>query len=255
MGGLLGRLRVIRAVGSLDRRGFERWVFSFGREWIKAQGRSLSVRGTERICALGAGRKGQLGKWQLGRMRHKRLFVLMYFKLCALEEVTGVVRVQPVGSQPAGASAHAGFGKSPWAAHGVAGTPAGGSGRVLGQCPGLEFMLDGVERPVRRPKDSDRQKENCSGKRKRHSVENPAVTSQGRVRGSIRTFPGSVHDKKMSRSNPTAMGPGAARRPRTRDSKVVRLLESTRSCRAKTPGASRWMPLGKRSVMPSRACQ
>ena len=47
MGGLLGQLRVIRAVASLDRREFERLVFSFGREWIKAQGRSLSVRGTE----------------------------------------------------------------------------------------------------------------------------------------------------------------------------------------------------------------
>ena len=115
MGGLLGQLRVIRAVASLDRREFERLVFSFGREWIKAQGRSLSVRGTERIRALGAGRKGRLGS-----MRRKRLFILMYFKLYALEEVTGVLfgfnqweatrrvhRLTPVLEKPWGGCRHA----------------------------------------------------------------------------------------------------------------------------------------------------
>ncbi len=55
---LLASARVMRAVTSLDRREFEQLIFPFEGEWIKAQRRSLTERGTERIRALGAGRKG-----------------------------------------------------------------------------------------------------------------------------------------------------------------------------------------------------
>src|SRR5450432_1787422 len=83
---LLAQPRLIRAVASLDQREFKQLVFPFEREWVKAQRRSLTGRGTERIRALGAGRKGQLES-----IRHKLLFILMYFKLYPLQEVMGLL--------------------------------------------------------------------------------------------------------------------------------------------------------------------
>jgi DDE superfamily endonuclease len=191
---LLGYPRVIRAVTSLDQREFEQLVFPFEREWIKAQRRSLTERGTERIRALGAGRKGQLES-----IRHKLVFILMYFKLYPLQEVMGLLfgfhqseanrwvhRLTPVLEKALGKRMEL-----------PARAPAD-LARVLAECPSLEFVLDGVERPVRRPKDNDRQKKNYSGKKKRHSVKNLVVTSQGKIKGLSQTHPGSVHDKKMA---------------------------------------------------------
>jgi Helix-turn-helix of DDE superfamily endonuclease len=36
---------------------------------------------------------------------------------------------------------------------------------ILSACPGLEFIIDGTERPIRRPKDPEKQKQNYSGKK------------------------------------------------------------------------------------------
>ncbi len=159
---LLASARVMRAVTSLDRREFEQLIFPFEGEWIKAQRRSLTERGTERIRALGAGRKGQLES-----IRHKLVFILMYFKLYPLQEVMGLLfgfnqseanrwvhRLTPVLEKALGRRMEL-----------PARTPAD-LARVLAQCPGLEFVLDGVERPVRRPKDNDRQIETTVEKRR-----------------------------------------------------------------------------------------
>lgn len=94
-------------------------------------------------------------------------------------------------------SAHAGFGKSPGAADGVPGAASGGLAAGAGGVSSLEFVLDGVERPVRRPKDKNRQKRHYSGKKKRHGLKNLVVACRGQVKGLSRTAPGSVHDKKM----------------------------------------------------------
>src|SRR5208283_5851130 len=83
---LLAHPRAIRAVTSLDAAEFEQLVFPFEKEWRKLQRRSLTRRGTERLRALGAGRKGQLES-----PRHKLIFILMYFKLYPLQEVLGLL--------------------------------------------------------------------------------------------------------------------------------------------------------------------
>ncbi|MBI1878069.1 MAG: hypothetical protein HYR94_07555 [Chloroflexi bacterium] len=44
--------------------------------------------------------------------------------------------------------------------------------QVLAQCPELEFIIDGTERPIQRPKDPQRQREPDSGKKKRPTVKN-----------------------------------------------------------------------------------
>jgi hypothetical protein len=72
--------------------------------------------------------------------------------------------------------------------------------QILAACPGLEFIIEGVERPIRRPKDPDRQKQNYSGKKKRHTVKNNVITDKRtrKVKGLSRTVEGKQHDKKLA---------------------------------------------------------
>lgn len=42
----------------------------------------------------------------------------------------------------------------------------------------VSFEIDGVERPINRPQDKEKQKENYSGKKKRHTRKNVAVSAQ-----------------------------------------------------------------------------
>lgn len=68
---------------------------------------------------------------------------------------------------------------------------------VLAACTGLEFLIDGTERPIRRPQDSPRRKDDYSGKKKRHTKKNIVLTDKatGKVVGLGQTQPGSKHDK------------------------------------------------------------
>jgi hypothetical protein len=68
---------------------------------------------------------------------------------------------------------------------------------VLGTCPGLEFIIDGTERPIRRPKDSQRRREDSRGKKKRHTKKNIVITDKptGKIKGLGGTRAGSKHDK------------------------------------------------------------
>jgi DDE superfamily endonuclease/Helix-turn-helix of DDE superfamily endonuclease len=71
---------------------------------------------------------------------------------------------------------------------------------VLETCPGLEFIIDGTERPIRRPKDPERQKTQFSGKKKRHTVKNNVLTDKrtGKLKGLSPTVEGKRHDKKLA---------------------------------------------------------
>lgn len=68
---------------------------------------------------------------------------------------------------------------------------------LLTACPGLEFWIDATERPIQRPKDSDRQQPHYSGKKKRHTVKNTVVApKQGRrILYLGKTGEGKRHDK------------------------------------------------------------
>jgi hypothetical protein len=71
---------------------------------------------------------------------------------------------------------------------------------VLETCPGLEFIIDGSERPIRRPKDKQRQQAHYSGKKKRHTVKNNILTDKttGKIEGVSPTVEGKRHDKKLA---------------------------------------------------------
>lgn len=71
---------------------------------------------------------------------------------------------------------------------------------LLETCPELEFMIDGTERPIRRPKDEIAQRAKYSGKKKRHTVKNNVITDKqtGKVKGLSPTVAGCQHDKKLA---------------------------------------------------------
>lgn len=71
---------------------------------------------------------------------------------------------------------------------------------ILVACPELEFMIDGTERPVRRPKASEQQKLKYSGKKKQHTVKNNLITEKrtGKIKVLSATVSGKVHDKKLA---------------------------------------------------------
>lgn len=72
--------------------------------------------------------------------------------------------------------------------------------QVLETCPELEFIIDGAERPIRRPKDKDRQRQYYSGKKKRHTVKNNVITDKRsrKIKVLSPTVEGKKHDKKLA---------------------------------------------------------
>lgn len=72
--------------------------------------------------------------------------------------------------------------------------------QVLEMCPDLEFIIDGTERRIRRPKDKNKQKENYSGKKKHPEVKNNVVSEKRtkKVRVLSETCEGKKHDKKLA---------------------------------------------------------
>lgn len=72
--------------------------------------------------------------------------------------------------------------------------------QVLATCPGLEFIIDGTERPIRRPQDQDKQRHYYSGKKKRHTVKNNLITDKrtGKIKVLSSTVAGKKHDKKLA---------------------------------------------------------
>ena len=71
---------------------------------------------------------------------------------------------------------------------------------VLAACPDLEFMIDGTERRIRRPKNAAQQKTKYSGKKKTHTVKNNVITEKrtGKIKGLSATVNGKKHDKKLA---------------------------------------------------------
>ena len=81
---------------------------------------------------------------------------------------------------------------------------------LLAEVPELRLLvLDGVERPVRRPKDKDDQKKDYSGKKKAHRKKNLLLSCERRVVCLGPTSPGSVHDKKLADESGLSFPPDA----------------------------------------------
>src|SRR3954462_15303835 len=129
------------------------------------------------------------------------LFILFYFKVYPLQAVQGfffglsqaqacdwIHRLTPVLNHALGFE------------HQLPARKAADVTQVLRQCPGLEFIIDGTERPIQRPKDKQRQREFYSGKKKRHTVKNVTIGDRRtrKIKALSRTRPGKTSAKRTA---------------------------------------------------------
>ncbi len=190
---LKNKPRTLRSLTGFNPTEFESLLPSFGAAWERFVSETFKRVGRKR--SFGAGRKAHLRE-----LEDKLLFILVYFRIYPTQEVHGYL-----------------FGMSQaqtneWV-HRLTGVLNDALGEeqqlperrpaqletVLSQCPSLEFMIDGTERAINRPKDKDKQKEFYSGKQKTHSVKNLVINERkGKVVYLSGTYEGKKHDKKIA---------------------------------------------------------
>jgi hypothetical protein len=144
----------------------------------------------------GAGQKGALPE-----IEDKLVFILFYFRMYPVQMAQGfffgmgqpqandwIHRLTPILNQALGYEMH------------LPARERKAIEQVLRECPGLEFIIDGTERPIRRPKDKQRQKQNYSGKKKRHTRKNNVISDKRtrKIKGLSPTVEGKRHDKKLA---------------------------------------------------------
>jgi len=161
-------------------------------------------KGRKRIRNEGGGRRGKIKEPE-----NKLLFALIYFKCYPTFDLMGVLFDMDRGRC------------NKWIHKRLAGALEKALGRKLllpeRKISSLEefirvfpdaerIMIDGTERPRRRPKDKDKQKDCYSGKKKKHTVKNITVCDkEKRIKLLSPTYGGSEHDygitKKQSFPN------------------------------------------------------
>jgi hypothetical protein len=187
---------LLKCLTGLSLEGFEALLLAFAAAY-GADVRQRDARRTKaRVRAHGAGQKGALPE-----LADKLLFILVYFRVYPVQTVQGFLF--GMGQPQANAWVHR---LSPVlrAALGSELQLPQRSPRdikaVLKTCPGLAFIIDGTERPIRRPKDSQRQEATYSGKKKRNTVKNSVLSDKrtGKIKALGPTVEGKRHDKKLA---------------------------------------------------------
>jgi hypothetical protein len=193
---LKNKSAVFRCFTGMNLVAFKKLLPAFERAYEADLDRRDQTRSVKRQRERGGGRNSALKG-----MEAKLLFILCYFKIYPLQEVQGYLF--GMGQSQAGDWIHRltpilncalGYEKQLPArkTHDIE--------QVLQACPVLEFIIDGTERPIRRPQDKARQKENYSGKKKRHTFKNNVVTEKStkKVRVLSVTCEGKKHDKTLA---------------------------------------------------------
>jgi len=166
----------------------------------QAYGADLDKREKERSKKRQRERGGGRNSAVLG-LENKLIFILFYFKVYPVQEVQGYVF--GIGQTQAGEWIHRlapilnqalGYEKQ------LPARKTQDIEQVLKMCQDLEFIIDGTERPIRRPKSKKKQEDNYSGKKKRHVVKNNVVTEKRtkKVKAMSATVEGKKHDKKLA---------------------------------------------------------
>ena len=189
----------------MSRPDFARLVPAFSKAFEEQVRRR--IEGTKRQRRAGAG-----GKPALDSMEDRLLFILVYFNVYPTQDVQGLL-----------------FGMTqPWA-HKWIHQLTGVLHQALGyekqlperrpatmqeleeQCPELQFLIDGTERPVRRPSKEPTQRQRYSGKKKRHTIKNTIVSNRKTKKVIFlgATAPGSHHDKRMVDDEPIPFPAGS----------------------------------------------
>jgi hypothetical protein len=187
-----GKASVLQSLTGLKQPEFETLLKSFDMVWQDYIEREYVQR--PRARRYGGGRHAELAS-----SADKLLFILVYFRLYPTQVVQGFLF--GLGQSQACEWIHKlsrilnqalGYEKQ---------LPEREPARlaaVLRECPSLEFLIDGTERPINRPKDPDDQQDYYSGKKKRHSVTNNVISERkGKVVFLSDTYCGRVHDKAI----------------------------------------------------------
>lgn len=185
--------KIFRSFTGLTLPAFSQLLNDFGRAAEQSWHQQEAQRRQPRQRQRGGGRKPTLVT-----LEDKLVFILFYFKFYPIQEVLGFLF--GIGQPQANEWVHrltpllnAALGYEQQ----LPARQAADLEQVLAQCPELEFIIDGTERPIQRPKDPQRQREHYSGKKKRPTVKNITITEKRtkKVKGLGRTQAGKKHDK------------------------------------------------------------
>ena len=185
--------KLLRTLTTLDPAEFERLAAAFDAAWqTKRDERTFD--GQARRRQRGGGYKGTFPT-----PRAKLFFVLFYFKCDPLQEVMALLFGLSQGQVSHWVGeltplVNAALGRELLL---PARKPAD-LAKLLAEVPDVLLLIDGSERPIRRPKNKDDQKNDYSGKKKAHRQKNLLVTRAREVVYLGATSPGSIHDQKLA---------------------------------------------------------
>jgi hypothetical protein len=186
---VLNQDRLLRALTGLNRKAFDALLETFSPLYEQ------TGQTQPRQRAPGGGRKARLRSPQ-----EKLFFILFYFKCYPTFDLAGIIfdlhrsqahewmhRLQTVLEATLGKKMVLPERKLTSIEEFVA------------RFPDVErVMIDGTERPIQRPQDPQQQKQNYSGKKRRHTRKHLAAVDQGkRVLVLSKARQGTLHDKKM----------------------------------------------------------
>jgi len=154
------------------------------------------IKGKKRKRAYGAGNTPRLAS-----VEDKLVFILSYFRIYPLHIVASLLfdldianinrwihRLTPILEETLGHKCLL-----------PARTPKALE-TILMECPEINhYLIDGTERKIQRPKDSEKQKKYYSGKKKTHTIKNILLSNKdNQVRFLTTTYEGKLHDKKAA---------------------------------------------------------
>jgi hypothetical protein len=187
---------VFQCVTGLTVKACEDLLPAFERAYQRMLDQRDQQRPSPRQRQRGGGRKGALAS-----RADQLLFILVYFRLYPVQVVQGflfgmgqpqanewIQRLTPLLDEALGYQ------------HQLPARQTKAITEILAQCPGLEFILDGSERPIRRPQSGERQRSYYSGKQKRHTVKNLVISDKRtrKIKALSATVAGKTHDKKLA---------------------------------------------------------
>jgi hypothetical protein len=187
-----GKSNVLQSLTGLNQVEFEKLLVSFEVAWQEYIEQEYINR--PRARRYGGGRQAELST-----TADKLLFILVYFRLYPTQAVQGFLfgigqtqawewihKLSPLLNQALGYENQ---------------LPERQPARlatVLRECPSLEFIIDGTERPINRPQNKLAQQDTYSGKKKRNTVKNVLISERrGKIQYLSETYGGRVHDKAI----------------------------------------------------------
>lgn len=193
---LVKKSSLFQSFTGLGIKAFQKLLAAFEEAYDAELAKRVIQTGTARQRRRGGGRTSQIPD-----IEDKLVFILVYFRFYPVQVLQGFLfglsqpqandwihRLTPILNEALGYEEH---------------LPARCTKdieAILATCPELEFMIDGTERRVRRPKKSEQQKAKYSGKKKTHTVKNNIITEKrtGKIKGLSPTVAGKKHDKKLA---------------------------------------------------------